>query len=74
MTMTPDQIEIFDRLTPTTRDFLMAIVRRLLRAYDGEIVLLVKRGGISRMRWVQIDDGESIKKQLYSSDVSPPSK
>ncbi len=64
--MTPEQLAIFGKLSPTTQAFLAKVARKINEGYEGEITLHVKkgrdsRGGISYIRWVQVDDGDSIK-------------
>lgn len=64
--MTPEQSATFEKLSPTTQAFLNKVARKIAEGYEGEIVLHVKAGregrsGISFIRWVQIDDGDSVK-------------
>jgi len=71
--MTPEQLSMFARLSPTTQAFLARVARRIADGYEGEIVLHVKRGrdgsgqprgAINLVRWVQVDDGDAIKHDL----------
>lgn len=62
--MTPELSELLEnlkRLTPTTRAFMARLVRKIVDGYEGEIDITVKRGGISQIKWTQLDDGRSVQ-------------
>lgn len=43
---------------------LMRIARRIDEGFEGDIVLNVKKGGITWMRWEQTERGDVIREEL----------
>lgn len=55
---------LLSRLPPVTQAALLRIVRRISEGYEGEIVVNIKRGGVSFIRWTQTETGDVIKEEL----------
>ena len=53
------------RLSDSARATLIRIARKIAEGFDGEIKILVnKGGGIRFVEWVQREDGATIKEEL----------
>lgn len=67
MTLPPELQVIVERLTSmpfSVRAALLRIGRRIGEGFEGEIIISVKRGGISFIRWTQTETGDTIKEEL----------
>lgn len=53
-----------DSLSVSSRAALIRIGRRILEGFEGEIQLVVSRGGVNSITWIQFEKGDKIKEEL----------
>ena len=57
-------IERIMRFSPIILATFLRIGRRIGEGFEGEIILSIKRGGISFVRWTETETGDTIKEEL----------
>ena len=60
--MSADPVSI--ELPLSVQAALQRIARRIGEGFQGEITLAVNRGGVSTLRWIEVESGEAIRKEL----------
>lgn len=59
--MSDDRLSTFP---PVVQAALLRVGRRIGEGFEGEIVVAVKRGGITFIRWTHTETGDVIKEEL----------
>lgn len=58
----PEQLLL--RLPRGVQAAILRVGRRIAEGFEGEIMISVKRGGVSFIRWSQTELGDAIKEEL----------
>jgi hypothetical protein len=57
-------VERTRNMKPITVATILRVGRKIEEGFDGEVVLGVKNGGVHFIRWVQQENGNTIKEEL----------
>lgn len=52
------------QLSQTAKAALVRVARRMADGFEGEITLIITRGGVRAIKWVQHENGNEIKEDL----------